>query len=119
MFGREIPQVLLLHANALNAERFGAVADALVRRGYRFISLDEALQATQAMELTRYASTTREGECHGVDATERLEELVAASGGRVRLAAQDRQLNPPGVALLLPGGFRWRPAGRGRRLFPG
>ena len=42
--GREIRQVLLLHANSLNADRFGAVADALVRRGYRFISLDHALQ---------------------------------------------------------------------------
>lgn len=42
--GREIPQVLLLHANALNADRFGALADALVRRGYRFVSLDQALE---------------------------------------------------------------------------
>jgi peptidoglycan/xylan/chitin deacetylase (PgdA/CDA1 family) len=41
--GREIPQVLLLHANALNADRFGAVADALVRRGYRFVPLEQAL----------------------------------------------------------------------------
>ena len=44
IFGREIPHVLLLHANPLNAECFGAVADALVRRGYRFISLEEALR---------------------------------------------------------------------------
>jgi peptidoglycan/xylan/chitin deacetylase (PgdA/CDA1 family) len=44
MTGREIPQVLLLHANALNADRFGALADALVRRGYRFVPLEHALQ---------------------------------------------------------------------------
>jgi peptidoglycan/xylan/chitin deacetylase (PgdA/CDA1 family) len=44
VLGREIPQVLLLHANTLNADRFDRVAAALVRRGYRFISLDEALQ---------------------------------------------------------------------------
>lgn len=31
-FGREIPQVLLLHANSLNADRFDALAEALVRR---------------------------------------------------------------------------------------
>ena len=44
VLGREIPQVLLLHANTLNADRFDALAAALVRRGYRFIPLDEALQ---------------------------------------------------------------------------
>ena len=44
VLGREIPQVLLLHANTLNADRFDALASALMRRGYRFISLDEALQ---------------------------------------------------------------------------
>lgn len=42
--GREIAQVLLLHANSLNADRFGAVADAIVRRGYRFVTLAEALE---------------------------------------------------------------------------
>jgi peptidoglycan/xylan/chitin deacetylase (PgdA/CDA1 family) len=42
--GREIRQVLLVHANSLNADRFGAVAEGLVRRGYRFISLEHALQ---------------------------------------------------------------------------
>lgn len=47
------------------------------------------LTGIQAMELTRYGRLTRAGECHGVDATERLEELVGESGDRVRLAAQD------------------------------
>jgi len=42
--GREIPQVLLLHANSLNADRFGAIAEALVRRGYRFVPLAAALE---------------------------------------------------------------------------
>jgi peptidoglycan/xylan/chitin deacetylase (PgdA/CDA1 family) len=44
VLGREIPHVLILHANALNADRFDALAAAIVRRGYRFISLEEALQ---------------------------------------------------------------------------
>ncbi len=43
LFGREIPQVLLLHANELNADHFGALAAAMRRRGYRFVTLEEAL----------------------------------------------------------------------------
>ena len=42
--GREIAQVLLLHVNTLNADRFGAVAEMMSRRGYRFVTLAEALQ---------------------------------------------------------------------------
>ncbi|MFW6078615.1 MAG: polysaccharide deacetylase family protein [Gemmatimonadota bacterium] len=43
VFGREIPQVLLLHANLLNAERLDRVLDMLEERGYRFVGLPEAL----------------------------------------------------------------------------
>lgn len=42
--GREIAQVLLIHANQLNADRFADLAERLVARGYRFIPLDEALR---------------------------------------------------------------------------
>ena len=42
-FGREIPQVLLLHASALNADTLDAVMAGLAARGYRFVPLDEAL----------------------------------------------------------------------------
>src|SRR5688572_29459132 len=42
--GRAIAQVLILHANSLNADRFDALAEAIVRRGYRFIPLAEALK---------------------------------------------------------------------------
>jgi len=38
-----VPQVLLLHANVLNADHFGALADMMTRRGYRFVALDRAL----------------------------------------------------------------------------
>ena len=41
--GREIPQILLLHANALNADHFGSLARSLRRGGYRFVTLEEAL----------------------------------------------------------------------------
>jgi peptidoglycan/xylan/chitin deacetylase (PgdA/CDA1 family) len=43
LFGREIRQVLLLHASTLNADVFPRLARMIRRRGYRFISLDEAL----------------------------------------------------------------------------
>ncbi|HEX9950174.1 MAG TPA: hypothetical protein VGB53_00255, partial [Rubricoccaceae bacterium] len=41
-FGREVPQTLLLHANALNAAYLGATLDRLAARGYRFVTLEEA-----------------------------------------------------------------------------
>ncbi|MBD0319165.1 MAG: polysaccharide deacetylase family protein [Gemmatimonadetes bacterium] len=44
LFGREIPQVLLLHANRLNADHFDALAALLRRRGYRFAPMDEVLR---------------------------------------------------------------------------
>jgi peptidoglycan/xylan/chitin deacetylase (PgdA/CDA1 family) len=44
LFGREIRQVLLLHANQLNARTFDALAGSLRARGYRFVTLDRALE---------------------------------------------------------------------------
>lgn len=44
LFGRPIRHVLLVHANMLNAERFGDLAAMFERRGYRFITLDRALE---------------------------------------------------------------------------
>lgn len=43
LFGRPIPHVLVLHANALNADHFAALAGMLKQRGYRFIALDAAI----------------------------------------------------------------------------
>lgn len=43
LFGREIPQILLIHASALNADLLGALADALAARGAHFVSLQAAL----------------------------------------------------------------------------
>ncbi|MDH3733631.1 MAG: polysaccharide deacetylase family protein [Gemmatimonadota bacterium] len=44
LVGREIPQVLLLHANRLNADTTDELVGVLVDRGYSFIDLDEALR---------------------------------------------------------------------------
>ena len=43
VFGRQIPQVLLLHANLLNAEQIEGVTAMLRARGYRFVGMQEAL----------------------------------------------------------------------------
>ena len=42
-FGREVPQVLLVHANATNADALDEVLGRLAGRGYRFVTLGEAL----------------------------------------------------------------------------
>jgi peptidoglycan/xylan/chitin deacetylase (PgdA/CDA1 family) len=44
LLGYEMKQVLLLHANALNADWFGELAKMMKRRGYRFIPLEQALK---------------------------------------------------------------------------
>ena len=41
--GREFPQVLLIHANALNAHLMAELLDMFRRRGYDFVPLDRAL----------------------------------------------------------------------------
>ena len=92
------------------------------------------LTGFNAMELTRYSHTARlrRGDCHGVDATTRLEQLLRHGRMRVRLAAQDpasmsgprlrrqvsvrlggqwvdvgRTMLAEGHALWLPNGFEW------------
>jgi len=44
LFGREIRQILLIHANTLNSDHFDDLAQLLRKRGYVFISLAEALE---------------------------------------------------------------------------
>jgi peptidoglycan/xylan/chitin deacetylase (PgdA/CDA1 family) len=44
IMGREIPQTLLLHANALNGRALDSLAIMLRGRGYRFVPLPEALE---------------------------------------------------------------------------
>jgi len=53
--GRELPQILLLHANRLNADAFDGVARMFERRGYRFIALDQALEDPAYNSADRYA----------------------------------------------------------------
>ena len=44
LFGYEVRQTLLLHANEINADHFDKLTQMLRRRGYSFITLDEALK---------------------------------------------------------------------------
>ncbi len=44
LFGREISQTLLIHANFINSDYFDDLARMLKRRGYKFVTLEEALK---------------------------------------------------------------------------
>jgi len=44
LFGYEIPQSLLIHANQLNAAVIDELLEMIQARGYRFVTLDEALE---------------------------------------------------------------------------
>lgn len=44
LFGRQIPQVLVIHANRLNARTLDRTLGTLAQLGYRFVTLEEALR---------------------------------------------------------------------------
>lgn len=44
LFGREISQTLLIHANFINSDYFDDLAGMFKKRGYRFVTLEEALK---------------------------------------------------------------------------
>jgi peptidoglycan/xylan/chitin deacetylase (PgdA/CDA1 family) len=55
LFGRDIRHVLLVHANALNADWFDDVAKSMRKRGYRFITLERALEDPAYRSADTYA----------------------------------------------------------------
>lgn len=55
--GREFPQILLVHANQLNADAASDLLAMLESRGYRFISLEKALQDAAYRLPNDYAGT--------------------------------------------------------------
>jgi peptidoglycan/xylan/chitin deacetylase (PgdA/CDA1 family) len=61
IFGREIPQTILLHANAINADVLEELLGRLEARGYRFVPLEEAMAdaayRTRDTFVTRYGPT--------------------------------------------------------------
>lgn len=64
IFGRPIRHILGLHANALNADSFDSLAKLLHKRGYRFVSLDEALQDDAYSSLDTYFDPRGESWLH-------------------------------------------------------
>ena len=44
LLGYNLPQVLLMHANELNADSYGLLLEGLRKRGYAFVDLDAALK---------------------------------------------------------------------------
>jgi peptidoglycan/xylan/chitin deacetylase (PgdA/CDA1 family) len=44
LLGYNLPQILLMHANELNADCYGELLEGLRKRGYAFIGLDTAMQ---------------------------------------------------------------------------
>lgn len=58
LFGRRIKHILLLHANELNADNFEGLVGVLRGRGYRFITLEEALGDPFYRPPDRYTDTS-------------------------------------------------------------
>ncbi|MEO8002898.1 MAG: polysaccharide deacetylase family protein, partial [Arenimonas sp.] len=44
LLGYNLPQILLMHANELNADTYGDLTAAIRARGYRFVSLEESMR---------------------------------------------------------------------------
>ncbi len=58
LFGRPIKHILLLHANELNADNFDQLTALFKARGYRFITLDDALRDPVYRFPDRYKATS-------------------------------------------------------------
>jgi peptidoglycan/xylan/chitin deacetylase (PgdA/CDA1 family) len=58
MFGRPVRHILLLHANELNADNLDAFFAALERRGYKFVTLEWALDDAIYRFPDKYADTS-------------------------------------------------------------
>jgi peptidoglycan/xylan/chitin deacetylase (PgdA/CDA1 family) len=58
MFGRPVSHILLLHANELNADNFDALAGVMKGRGYRFVTLEQALGDPVYRFPEKYAATS-------------------------------------------------------------
>jgi acetyl esterase/lipase/peptidoglycan/xylan/chitin deacetylase (PgdA/CDA1 family) len=58
LFGRQIKHILLLHANELTADNLDGLATMLKNRGYRFISMEQALKDPVYQAPDKYIATS-------------------------------------------------------------
>lgn len=102
--GREPAQILLLHANSLNQDWFPQIAALYRARGYRFVSLDEALKDPIYAHPDTYVRANGISWLHRWTFTEgrpiRWEPdppdwIVAANKGSVEDLARSRAATPP------------------------
>jgi len=61
LFGREIPQILVIHSNAITADCLDDMLQRFAARGYKFVSLDQAMSdpayQTKDTYITKYGPT--------------------------------------------------------------
>jgi peptidoglycan/xylan/chitin deacetylase (PgdA/CDA1 family) len=57
LLGYALPQVMLLHANALNADAYPEFVAGLRARGYRFVGIDEAMRDLAYQRADEFTST--------------------------------------------------------------
>jgi peptidoglycan-N-acetylglucosamine deacetylase len=57
IFGREVTQTLLIHANNINADCLDEMLKRFARRGYRFVTLDEAMNDPAYKTRDTYVTT--------------------------------------------------------------
>src|SRR5258708_9134630 len=58
LFGHQIKQILLIHANELNADNLNGILRMLRSRGYQFITLDQPLKAPSYQSPDKYKDTS-------------------------------------------------------------
>lgn len=58
LFGRPIKHILLLHANELTADNLGGLATMLENKGYRFVTLEQALKDPVYQAPDKYIATS-------------------------------------------------------------
>ena len=58
IFSREIPQILLIHANDINADALDEMLSRFEARGYRFVTLDQAMADPAYQTKVTYISSS-------------------------------------------------------------
>jgi peptidoglycan/xylan/chitin deacetylase (PgdA/CDA1 family) len=91
LFGRPVPQILLLHANEVGAAQWDRLFTWLEERGYRFATADEVLADAAFAAEPRYVSTAGCGLWDRMVAVRRLDE--ARSAVAALLATQSEAWN--------------------------